>query len=182
MEGCTIMSDRVGGYAQAIVTLATGEGALDVVEDELLEVARSVDASDELRETLTDIHVPVQRRMGLVDSEALQGANPATRSSVAMVVAAGRAGDLGAIAHEVARLAAESRQRELAEVTVAVALDEAQRDSLRVALEQATGKSLDVKVFVDASLVGGVRAKIGDIVIDGSIARRLDDVRTRIAR
>lgn len=175
------MTERASGYAQAIVTLATSEGALDVVEDELLEIARSVDDNDELRETLTDSNLPVQRRLGFVDSEVLQTANPATRSAVAMIVAGGRAGDVSAIAHEVARLAAASRDRELAEVIVAVPLQDSQRDALQAALEEATGKQLDLKVFVDPSVVGGVRAKIGDTVIDGSVARRLDDVRTRVA-
>jgi F-type H+-transporting ATPase subunit delta len=80
-----------------------------------------------------------------------------------------------------AEAAASARDRELAEVYVAVELDETTREQLQQALERATGKSLEVKVFVDPSVVGGVRARIGDTVIDGSIAKRLDDVRTRIA-
>lgn len=176
------MSERTTGYAQAIVALATAEDALDVVEDELLTVARVVDGNNQLREQLTDIHLPTAQRLRFVESDALAAAHPTTRAALAMVIAGNRAGDLGAIAHEVARAAAESRERELAEVYVAVPLDYAKRESLRAALERATGKRLEMKVFVDDSVVGGVRAKIGDTVIDGSLARRLDDLRTRIAR
>jgi F-type H+-transporting ATPase subunit delta len=176
------MSDRTNGYAQAVVALATAEGALDAVEDELLQIARAVDANDALREKLVDIHLPVGNRLAFVESEVLSAASPATRAAVAMVIAAGRAGDLAEIAQEVSRRAAEERQRELAEVTVAVPLDDATREQLRAALERTTGKKLELKVFVDQDVVGGVRARIGDTVIDGSVSKRLGDIKTRVAR
>ncbi len=175
------MSERTQAYAQAVVSLATAEGALDTVEDELLQIARAVDANNTLREKLTDQHLPVGQRLNFVESDVLKAAHPATRAALAMVIAAGRAGDLDAIATEVARSAAETRQRELAEVYVATPLDDAKKEQLRQALETATGKKLDLKVFVDESVVGGVRAKIGDTVIDGTLARRLADVRTRMS-
>jgi F-type H+-transporting ATPase subunit delta len=176
------MSERTQAYAQAIVALANAEGALDTVEDELLQIAKAVDANNDLREKLVDIHLPVGNRLAVVESVAFQSAHPATKAALAMIITANRVGDIDAIASEVARHASETRERELAEVYVAAPLDDARRESLRRALEAATGKTLDLKVFVDESVVGGVRAKIGDTVIDGSLARRLDDVRTRIGR
>lgn len=176
------MSDRTNGYAQAIVSMAEAEGALDTVESELLTIARAIDENAEVRDALTDIQRPVAQRLRFVESEALTAAHPTTRAALAMVIAADRASDVAAIAQEVARQAAEARQRELAEVYVAVDLDDQQRERLRQALERATGKSLEMKVYVDEDVVGGVRAKIGDTVIDGSLSRRLDDIRTRVAR
>jgi len=173
-------SDRNLRYAEAIVTLARGEDALDVVEDELLAVARAVDGNEELRQRLTDIHLPVARRLGFVESEAMAAAHPATRTALATIIAAERAGDLAAIAQEVARRAAAARDEELAEAYVAVPLDDARRAALKDALERATGRKLDLKVIVDPSVVGGVRARIGDTVIDGSLLRRLTDLRTRV--
>lgn len=175
------MEARTSAYAEAIVVLATGEGALEVVESELLTVARAIDTNNELRERLVDLQLPVNQRLKFVESTALAAAHPVTRAALAMVIAGDRAGDLGAIAQAVAASAASARDRELAEVYVATELDEATRQQLQQALERVTGKSLEVKVFVDPSVVGGVRARIGDTVIDGSIAKRLDDVRTRIA-
>jgi F-type H+-transporting ATPase subunit delta len=40
-------------------------------------------------------------------------------------------------------------------------------------LSRATGKDLELKVIVDPSVIGGVVARVGDVVIDGSVARRL---------
>lgn len=176
------MTERTTGYAEAIVAMAEAEGSLDAVETELLTIARTVDDNNDLRERLTDIHLPLARRLAFVETEVLTAAHPATRAALAMVIAANRANDLAAIAEDVARQAAEARDRELAEVTVAVPIDDPTRNQLLAALERATGKQLEMKVFVDDSIVGGVRAKVGDTVIDGSLARRLDEVRTRVTR
>lgn len=173
-------NERTSGYAQAVVELATAEDALDAVESELLTVARAVDANEDLRRQLTDIHLPVGRRLTFVESEALSAAHPATRAALAMVVAADRVRDLTAIAQEVSERAAAARDEELAEVYVAVPLDEERKRSLKDALERATGRKLELKVYVDESVVGGVRATIGDTVIDGSLANRLSDLKTRV--
>lgn len=173
-------TERTRGYADAIVALATAEGALDAVEDELLAVARAIDGNDELRERLTDIHLPVANKLAFVESEALRAAHPASRAALALLIAAERVRDVAAIADEVARRAAAAREEEIAEVYVAVELDDARRRALKEALERATGKKLELKVYLDDSVVGGVRAKIGDTVIDGSLARRLTDLRSRV--
>jgi F-type H+-transporting ATPase subunit delta len=172
-------TEGTSAYVQAVVALARGEGALDTVEDELLTLARAVEGDDELRRRLTDAQLPVANRLTFVESAALRAAHPVTRTALAMIITAERAGELGTIAHEVARAAAAGRDEEFAEVHVAVALDEPRKAALKQALERATGKKLDLKVYVDESVVGGVRARIGDTVIDGSLARRLDDLRTR---
>jgi F-type H+-transporting ATPase subunit delta len=174
------MADRMSGYADAVAALARAEDALDVVEAELMTIARAVDGNAELRDRLADQQIPVTQRLKFVEADVLQAAHPATRAALAMLIAAGRSMDLPAIAQQVSQAAASGRDRDLAEVHVATALDDAQTDQLRQALERATGKSLELKVIVDPSVVGGVRARIGDTVIDGSLARRLQDVRARI--
>jgi F-type H+-transporting ATPase subunit delta len=173
-------NERTNGYAEAVVALATAEDALDAVESELLTVARAVDANEDLRRQLTDIHLPFGRRLTFVESEVLAAAHPATRAALATIIAADRVRDLTAIAERVSERAAAARDEELAEVYVAVPLDDERKSSLKEALERATGRKLELKVYVDESVVGGVRAKIGDTVIDGSLANRLSELRTRV--
>jgi F-type H+-transporting ATPase subunit delta len=173
-------NERTNGYAEAVVALATAEDALDAVESELLTVARAVDDNEPLRRQLTDIHLPVGRRLSFVESEVLTAAHPATRAALATIIAADRVRDLTAIAEQVTERAAALRDEELAEVYVAVPIDDQRKQALKEALERATGRKLELKVYVDESVVGGVRAKIGDTVIDGSLANRLSDLRTRV--
>lgn len=173
-------TQRTGRYAEAVIAIASGEGALDAVEDELLTVARAIDGNEQLRQQLIDQQLPVGNRLALLESRALTAAHPATRASLAMLIAADRVGELTDIANEVAQRAASSREEEFAEVFVAVPLDNARKAALKDALERATGRTLDLKFIVDDSLVGGVRARIGDTVIDGSLLRRLTDLRSRV--
>ena len=174
------MSDRTTAYAAAILEIGRAEGALDTVTDELRQVASAVASNSQLREALTDPTVAVGRRLGLLESDVLGAASNGTKAALAMLIAAGHASDLQDVVTDVSRQVAAGKDRELAEVTVAVALDDQRLDALKRALEAATGKQLDLQVVVDPNVVGGVRAIVGDTVFDGSLARRLDDVRTRI--
>lgn len=174
------MVDRTSGYAEAVIAVATAEGALDVVETELRTVAQIVDGDAHLREQLTDASIPASQRLKFVEAQALQAAHPATRTALAMLIAAERIGDVSDVVAQVSATAAAARDRDVAEVHVAAPLDQAQQERLQRALEQATGKTLDLRIVVDPDVVGGVRARIGDTVIDGSIAKRFADVRTRI--
>jgi F-type H+-transporting ATPase subunit delta len=63
------------------------------------------------------------------------------------------------------------------EVRTAIPLDDEQRRRLTEALERATGKKIELKVIVDPSVVGGIVARVGDTVIDGSIRHRLEQLR-----
>lgn len=174
------MSDRTTAYAAAILEIGRAEGALETVTDELRQLASAVANNNQLREALTDPTLAVGRRLSLLESDVLGAASNGTKAAMAMLLAAGHASDLQDVVTDVSRQVAAGKDRELAEVTVAVALDDARRDALQRALEAATGKQLDLQVVVDPNVVGGVRAIVGDTVFDGSLASRLDDVRTRI--
>jgi F-type H+-transporting ATPase subunit delta len=173
-------TDRVEAYANALLEVARVEGHLAEIEDELFRFARTFEGSDELRMALSDPMLPADRRVAVVE-ELLGG--KALRSSVALasfVVAAGRAGELSEIVDRFVELAAAEQRRAVAEVRSAVPLTQEQTDRLREALNHATGKDVDVKVVVDPSVIGGVIARVGDVVIDGSVRRRLEQLKEQI--
>ncbi len=74
-------------------------------------------------------------------------------------------------------MASVERNHALAEVRTAVDLTDEQRRRLAEALSRATGRTVDLKVVVDPSVIGGVVARVGDEVFDGSIASRLEDAK-----
>ena len=174
------MADRIDGYVEALFAIARAEGALNDVEDELFRFARTLEASDELRSTLTDAAIPVERRLGVVQELLGNRASPTTANLVTMVVSAGRAKDLPAIADRFVALAAAERDHEVAEVRSAIPLDDTITKKLADALGKATGKQVDVKVIVDPSVIGGIVAQVGDTVIDGSVRHRLDQLKERL--
>ena len=70
---------------------------------------------------------------------------------------------------------AATRERAVAEVRTAIALDEARATKLADALSKAAGRPIEIRVIVDPDVLGGVLARVGDEIFDGS-------VRTRLAR
>lgn len=171
---------RVDGYATAMFEVARVEGSLDEVEDELFRFARTLEGNDQLRSVLTDDAVPAERRRAVVADLLGDRASPVTANLVSLVVGAGRARELPAIIDRLVQRAAAEHDKVVAEVRSAVALDEDQRERLAEALGRATGKSVEVKVVVDPSVLGGLVARVGDTVIDGTVRTRLDQLRETI--
>jgi F-type H+-transporting ATPase subunit delta len=173
-------SDRIEAYAKALLEVARAEGVLHEVEDDLFRFARVFEANDGLRSALTDPSLPTDRRMAVVE-ELMGGKALNTSAALAsFVVGIGRASELPAIVGRFVELAAAERQHEVAEVRSAVALDEGQRSRLAEALSQATGKRVEVKVIIDEKVLGGIVARVGDTVIDGTIRHRLEQLKETI--
>jgi len=175
-----MIDDRIKGYAQGIFEMARAEGHLDAVEDELLAIARALETAPELRSNLTDPQLPLEKKQGIIDGLLGGRASSLTVGVIQLLVSQDRASDLPAIATAVAAAAAASRDKELAEVRSAVPLDEETVGRIAAALGRATGRTVEVKVVVDPDLIGGVVARVGDTVIDGSIAKRLDSLRQAV--
>jgi F-type H+-transporting ATPase subunit delta len=169
--------DTVRGYAQALLSVAEAEGALDRVQDELYAFAKAVERHENLREALTDAALPPERKKAVIDELLGARAHPVTVTLVGFLVDAGQARRIGAIAEELAREAAHRSERTLAEVRVAVPLSDAKKSLLAEALERATGHPVELKVDVDPSVIGGVVARVGDEVFDGSLASRLTEAK-----
>jgi F-type H+-transporting ATPase subunit delta len=172
--------DAVHGYAQALLSVGEAEGALDRVQDELYAFAKAVEQHGDLREALTDAALPAENRKAVLDDLLGNRAHPVTLRLASFLVDAGQLRRLGAIAEELARMAAQRSERTLAEVRSAVPLSDAQRERLRTVLGDATGRPVELKVVVDPAVLGGLVARVGDEVFDGSVASRLSDARRHL--
>ncbi|MEX2393184.1 MAG: ATP synthase F1 subunit delta [Actinomycetota bacterium] len=172
--------DLIRGYAAAIFQIAEAEGNLEVLSDQLFHFAKVLERSHELRTTLTDIAIPTERKAAVIEDLLGDRASALTRNVIEFVVAQGHARELDAIVEDLAGLAAERRSKVLGEVRSAIPLSEEQRQRLNEALSKATGKTVDVKVIVDPSVVGGIFAKVGDQVIDATVRKRLQDLKESI--
>ncbi len=168
------------GYAEAFFAVAEAEGVLDEVEDELFAFGAAVEQNPALREALNDASLPAENRKAAVRDILSARTHPTTVALVGFVVDAGRAKDLTKIVERMAALAAERRDAALAEVRSAVPLDDAQRTRVAEALSRATGRTIEIKVIVDPTVVGGLVARVGDEVFDGSVATRLNDAKQHL--
>jgi F-type H+-transporting ATPase subunit delta len=165
---------------EADVAYADNAGTLDEVEDQLFRLERVVTVERALSDKLSDRTLPVPARQGLIHG-LLQGkADPTTvRLAERAVDGRGRSFIASLRAYQVA--AAARRSASIATVRVATDLSEADRTRLAEALGRQYGRDIQLNVIVDPEVVGGVRVDIGDEVIDGTIAARLDEAQRRIA-
>jgi F-type H+-transporting ATPase subunit delta len=172
----------IRGYAMALFAVAQAEGELEQVEDELFRFGKAVEQQPKLREVLTDPALPVDRKTAVIEELVGGKASPHTVNLLRFLVESGRAKDLSRIVEALAELAAERRSKAVAEVRTAVPLDGKRRDRLAKALSKATGKEVELKVMVDPSVIGGVVARVGDEVFDGSVRRKLELARQQLGR
>ncbi len=175
------MEDRISGYANAVFELAKAEGQLERVESELFAVAQAVEGSTELRSALSDPQLPLEKKQAIADDLVSGRASSLTLGLVQFIVGQNRASEMPAIARTFVEKAAASREREVAEIRSAVPLDDETVERLAAALSRATGKSVEPKVIVDPSVIGGLVARVGDTVIDGSISRKVESLRQAIS-
>ena len=171
---------RIDGYARALFEVARADGTLDEVEDELFRFARSYESSEALRTTLSDEDIPAAKRQAIVEDLLGTDATRTTVQLLSMVIGAGRAADLVAITDALVQRASAAKALEVAEVRSAVALTTDQQDRLKAAIANATGKQVNLKVVVDPSVLGGLVATVGDIVIDGSVRATVDQLKARL--
>ena len=175
------MADRIAGFAAGIFEIARAEGESERVESELAAVARAVESSAELRSALTDPQLPAERKQGVLEELVGGRASGLTRGILQMIVGLGRASELPQIVRSLMETAAASRAKTLAEVRSAVPLDDETVSRLTVALSRAAGREVEVRVEVDPSVIGGIVARVGDTVIDGSIAKKVASLRDLVS-
>lgn len=165
----------------AAMRAAEDAGVLDEVEDELFRFGRLLESEHALRRALTDPGLPQDRKLGLLD-QLLQGkAQPTTLRLLELAVTRRRTGSLEHRIDELSRLAASRRQRYVAQVRVAAPLVAEHETRLASALARIYGRQVDLQVDVDPSVLGGVEVRVGDEVVNGTIVRRLDGARRRLA-
>ncbi|MGW2519762.1 F0F1 ATP synthase subunit delta [Streptomyces sp. NPDC001617] len=167
--------------ATADLTAAQRAGALDDVEDELFRFGRIVSSNTELRAALTDRAATTSAKIELLHRLLGGRANAVTERLVTRLVTAPRGRSLESGLESLSKLAAERRNRLVAVVTSAVPLSDTQKQRLGAALAKLYGHTMHLNIDVDPEVLGGIRVQVGDEVINGSIADRIEDAGRRLA-
>ncbi|MET9847444.1 F0F1 ATP synthase subunit delta [Streptomyces ossamyceticus] len=167
--------------ALADLTAAQTSGTLDDVEDELFRFGRIVASNTGLRSALTDRAAGASAKGELLRSLLGGRAKATTERLVTRLVTAPRGRSLEAGLESLSKLAAERRNRMVAVVTSAVPLSDTQKQRLGAALAKLYGRPMHLNLDVDPRVLGGIRVQVGDEIINGSIADRLEDAGRRLA-
>jgi F-type H+-transporting ATPase subunit delta len=173
------LADALERLSEIALVRSAGDQA-DRLGDELFTVAQLVNDDHGLRDALSDPARSVEDKAtlvtGLLDGKAL----PAT-VALARQAVAGTYRTVSVALAEYQKVAADVHGQRVAKVRTAQPLSDDARRRLEQALRRQYDREIHLNVVVEPELVGGLRVEIGDDVIDGSVASRLDDARRRLA-
>ncbi|TNC22094.1 F0F1 ATP synthase subunit delta [Amycolatopsis alkalitolerans] len=158
---------------QAVLTATERENTLDETEDELFRFGRVLGSENALRSLLSDATVPAERRLTLLHGVLDRKVGRDTMDLLEQAVRAPRGQTLDVLITQLADLAAQRRQRTVAFVTASAPLTSAQEERLAQVLSRIYARTISVQVDVDPEVLGGLVVRVGDEVIDGSVASRL---------
>jgi F-type H+-transporting ATPase subunit delta len=168
-------------YARAILEIGTANGNLDKLGADLRSLAKAMRESTELVTALTNPAIRRADRRRVIDGllQAI-GAEPLSKNLVYLLLDGERLSSVEAISREVDAMIEARSGRMSAELTSARPLDAGQLSQIITALEKLSGKKVAVTRREDPDLLGGVVAKLGDIVYDGSLRTQLRTLRDEL--
>jgi F-type H+-transporting ATPase subunit delta len=170
-------------YARAVLEIGTANGNLDKIGADLRSLAKAMHESVELITALTNPAIRRADRRRVIDA-LLQsiGAELHTKNLVYLLLDGERLSSVEAISREVSAMIEARSGKMSAEITSAKPLDATQLAQITAALEKLSGKKVAVTKREDASLLGGVVAKLGDTVYDGSLRTQLRTLRDELTK
>jgi len=170
-------------YARAVLEIGTANGNLDKIGADLRSMALAMHDSAELVTALTNPAIRRADRRRVIDALLQRiAAEPATKNLVYLLLDGERLSSLEAISREVGAMIEAKSGRTVAEVTSAKPLDAAELTQLTAVLERLSGKQVSITKREDPELLGGVVAKLGDTVYDGSLRTQLRTLRDELTK
>ena len=174
----TILARR---YAKAIFTVGQERGKFEEYNDVLAGVAGLYASNPEVVDALTNPLYPLDIRekvmAGMIDSMEVDSV---MGNFLNLLVEKKRAEILPEIAEEYKTMVDEEKNISHGSVISAVELSDELRENVRTTLEKLTGKRVELTTSVDPSIIGGIIAKVGDLVLDGSIKTQLAGLKDSI--
>lgn len=169
-------------YAHALFDVARKSGQIDRMEREITGFAEIVAGHTELGRVLKNPAIPAARKGAVVQAllERLPETSPEIGRTLMLLAERDRLMLLEAIVEAYRERAMDTRRVARAELVSAVPLAESSRQAVVAALGKAVDRELLVTERVEPALIGGLVARVGSVVFDGSVARHLERLRTKL--
>ena len=168
-------------YARALFSIGVDRGSFEQLGKELDAVAALWSGAPELRQALENPVFKAAEKRAVLQSLLPRVAPTAdVQRFVLLLLARRRLPAVSSIARAYGEMADEHTGRVRAQVTSAAPLGPAELERVRQSLARRTGKQVIVEAAVDPALLGGLVARVGDLVLDGSVRTQLQELRTRL--
>lgn len=171
--------------AIAVAENGTGPGAsgitsLEHLENDLFDFNRTVGASHDVQAALAAPQAAGAAKTALA-LKMVPSASDEAKLLISQAVLNPRGVKTTKLVERFATLAAQRQRRWIATVTVSRPLTQTQIDRLQAGLNSLYGRELKVNISIDPTLIGGVRVRVGDEVVDASVIARLGELRRQLA-
>jgi ATP synthase F1 delta subunit len=174
------MPDAARVYAEALFEAGQDKGNLNALQEQLGEFADAVDGNRELQVFLFSPYLNTQDKIdGL--GRVVTGAEPEFVNFLELLVEKGRMPELFRIRREFDELWKKANRRLDVTVTSAIELDPGVVGKIGEEVERQTGEKVDLSSEVDDEILGGIVLRVGNMVLDASIATRLEKLRKSVA-
>lgn len=174
--------DLLAGIEEIGIRAVASSASSDTsIEDELFSFGAAVSSDAELELAVGSKLGSAASKSALVTSLLKGKASAQTLAIVDHLVQQPRGRRIGELLKHAASLVADQAGLAVATVISATSLSPAQLERLRAGLAKSYGRDLTINQVVDPTIIGGLRVQIGDDVIDGSVATRINDLRLQLA-
>ncbi len=167
-------------YADALVTLAQEQGALAEVRDQVAALLEAFDQEPDGILVLESPRITAEEKEKIIESAFRGKLHDALTNTLGVVVKRGRGWSLRAVCEETVTRADVALGRVTAVAQTAAPLDDAGRDLVRTVVNKATGQDVILEEQVRPELLGGLRIRVGDQVVDATVRARLREMRRRL--
>ncbi len=172
--------ERLG--VDTLLASAERENKLGDIEDELFRFGQVVDGDNALAAALGDPTADLGRRTELLRDLLADKVRPVSLRLAHLALSGFGGRGFSASLSRLVELAAAKRHRSVAYVTAAAPLTDEEEDRLAARLSEMYGRQVSPKIDVDPRIIGGMRVKVGSDLYDGTVARRLTEARTSLAK
>jgi F-type H+-transporting ATPase subunit delta len=165
-------------YAEGLLQVVRESGKFLEVAGELESVARLIESDSRVRDIMQNPAYDSGARQSLLEGlRSKMGFSDSTYGFLRLVIEKKRAGLIGEMAAAYGELYREELGIQKAEVSVAQEIGPDMRDKITQAVQKITGKKPELEIRIDPSLIGGVKVRMGNTILDASVKTKLEELR-----
>ena len=174
------VNDVARVYANSLFDIAKDKNILQQAEDELKAVSDIVAEEDEFRRYLNAPGITIESKKGFIDKVFDGKVSEYIVNLLKLLIDNGRQSSIADIYKAFVELNDSANNRQRITVVSQSGLDSSLLDSIKSEVGKKFGKEIIITEQVDESILGGIIIKVGDLVIDGSLAKGLKNIRRNL--
>ena len=170
-------------YAKALVEIGKEDGKLEKYGQELAAMVALLDQAPELDSVLANPAIDSDSRQKVLGAVLAKAElSPMVNNFLRLLMERKRINEIRNIDLVYSRLTDEVKGITRAEVFSATPLNDEDQTRLKSVLQKMAGTEVQIEVKQEANLIGGVVARIGDLVLDGSVKTQLESLKDSLRR